>query len=288
MVGTGVGAKNGILIKGGRALEASKGLQRVVLDKTGTVTEGKLTVASLAWAPTSELGETQSYAVTDVDGAVLGKTMAADGVTTRAVVIAMVAATEARSEHPLAKAIATWGKSLQDNSTPETTVETFESVTGQGVRATIALKNGQKYIVWVGSTRFITQSGDGYLPSGLAQFESSEARRGRTLINVAIASSTLRPLPVLAISLSDAPKQSSARAIRALQEMDIEVNLLTGDARETAIVVAQQVGIKPENVWAGMSPKGKATVVTELIEKEGSSVAMVRFSLPRRGRFGFK
>jgi len=64
--------------------------------------------------------------------------------------------------------------------------------------------------------------------------------------------------------------------------------LLTGDARETAIVVAQQVGIKPENVWAGMSPKGKATVVTELIEKEGSSVAMVRFSLPRRGRFGFK
>jgi len=55
MVGTGVGAKNGILIKGGRALEASRNLK---LDKTGTVTEGKLTVASVAWAPTSELGET--------------------------------------------------------------------------------------------------------------------------------------------------------------------------------------------------------------------------------------
>jgi Cu+-exporting ATPase len=275
MVGTGVGAKNGILIKGGRALEASRGLKRIVLDKTGTVTEGKLTVASLAWAPTSDLGEIHSYAVTDIDSAALEKNMAADGVTTRAAVIAMVAATEARSEHPLAKAIATWGKSLQDNSTPEANVETFESVTGQGVRATIALSNGQKYTIWVGSTHFITQSGDGYLPSGLAEFESSEAKHGRTLINVAIASSTLRSLPVLAISLSDAPKRSSARAIRSLQDMGIEVNLLTGDARETAVVVAQQVGIKPEDVWAGMSPKGKATVVTELIEKDGSGVAMV-------------
>jgi Cu+-exporting ATPase len=64
-----------------------------------------------------------------------------------------------------------------------------------------------------------------------------------------------------------------------LQDMGIEVNMLTGDARETAVVVAQQVGIRPEDVWAGMSPKGKATVVTELIEKEGNSVAMVRVFL---------
>jgi Cu+-exporting ATPase len=79
------------------------------------------------------------------------------------------------------------------------------------------------------------------------------------------ASSTLQPLPVLAISFSDVPKCSSARAIRALQDMDIEVNLLTCDVRETAIVVAQQVWIKREDVWAGLGPKGKATVVTELI-----------------------
>ncbi|KAI0248990.1 copper P-type ATPase CtaA [Lactifluus subvellereus] len=274
MVGTGVGAKNGILIKGGRALEASRGLKRVVLDKTGTVTEGKLTVAGLAWAPTSELGETQSYATADVDAASLATTMAADGVTTRAAVIAVLAATEARSEHPLAKAVAVWGKSLLSASAPEATVEAFESVTGQGVRATVTLSGGLKYTVWVGSARYITQSQDNYLPSGLARFESSEAQRGRTLIYVAIASSAPRPLPVLAISLSDAPKRSSARAIRALQDLGIEVNMMTGDGRSTALVVAQQVGIKPEGVWADMSPKGKAAVVAELMER-GGGVAMV-------------
>jgi Cu+-exporting ATPase len=70
--------------------------------------------------------------------------------------------------------------------------------------------------------------------------------------------------------------------------MGIEVNLLTGDARETAVVVAQQVGIKPEDVWAGMSPKGKAVIVTELIGKEGGGVAMVRSSRLPRGHFGSK
>jgi Cu+-exporting ATPase len=278
MVGTGIGAKNGILIKGGRALEASRGLKRVVLDKTGTVTEGKLTVAGLAWAPTSEGGETQNCDAVDVDGPSLTNTVAADGVTSRAAVIAIVAATEARSEHPLAKAVAVWGKSLLGTAAPEATVETFESITGQGVHATIGLSSGQKYTVWIGSARFITQSDTSNLPSGLARFQFSESQRGRTLIYVAIASSALRPLPVLAISLSDAPKRSSARAIRALQDMGIEVNMLTGDGRATALVIAQQVGIKPEGVWADMSPKGKAAIVTELMEKEGGGVAMVRVS----------
>ena len=278
MVGTGIGAKNGILIKGGRALEASRGLKRVVLDKTGTVTEGKLTVAGLAWAPTSEGGETQNCDVADVDGPSLTNTVAADGVTSRAAVIAIVAATEARSEHPLAKAVAVWGKGLLGTAAPEATVETFESITGQGVQATIALSSGHKYTVWIGSARFITQSDTSNLPSGLARFQSSESQRGRTLIYVAIASSALRPLPVLAISLSDAPKRSSARAIRALQDMGIEVNMLTGDGRETALVIAQQVGIESEGVWADMSPKGKAAIVTELMEKDGGGVAMVRVS----------
>ncbi|KAI0060218.1 heavy metal translocatin [Artomyces pyxidatus] len=279
MVGTGMGAKNGILIKGGRALEASRTLKRVVLDKTGTVTEGKLTVSGLAWAPTHELGEALVQGADEVDAASLAA-KAADGVTARAAVLAMVAATEARSEHPLAKAVAVWGKTILSTSAnaPQASVDAFESITGRGVKATVALSSSQKYTVWVGHARFVTQSADGYLPSALTAFESREAKQGRTLIYVAIASSTPSPLPVLAISLSDAPKRSSAHAIRALQAMGIEVNMMTGDGKETALAVAKQVGIKPEGVWASMSPKGKASVVTELMEMGG--VAMVRLTTP--------
>ena len=281
MVGTGVGAKNGILIKGGRALEASLKLKRVVLDKTGTVTEGKMTVASVAWAPTSELGETQSYDAAGMDSATLQTTMTADGVTTRAAVIAMLSATEARSEHPLAKAVAVWGKDVLSTNAPEASVDAFESITGQGVRATVTVAQ-RKYTVWVGSARFVSQTdaGGGRLPAGLAEFELREAQKGRTLIYVAIASSAPSPLPVLALALADAPKRSSARAIRALQDMGIEVNLMTGDGRATALVVARQVGIAPEGVWADMSPKGKATVVEELMEKGGGGIAMVRVGSP--------
>ncbi|KAH9162725.1 copper P-type ATPase CtaA [Lactarius sanguifluus] len=276
MVGTGVGAKNGILIKGGRALEASRSLKRVVLDKTGTVTEGKLTVASVAWAPTSELGETQTYTAAEMGGTALQTTMAADGVTTRAAVIAMLSATEARSEHPLAKAVAVWGKDVLSTKAPDTSMDAFESITGQGVRATVAVAAQRKYTVWVGSARFVAQTDvGGRLPAGLAEFEEHEAQKGRTLIYVAIASSAPNPLPVLALALADAPKRSSARAIRALQDMGIKVNLMTGDGRATALVVARQVGISPEGVWADMSPKGKASVVAELMEKDSGGVAMV-------------
>jgi Cu+-exporting ATPase len=66
--------------------------------------------------------------------------------------------------------------------------------------------------------------------------------------------------------------------VKALENMGIEVNMMTGDGKETAVAVAMQVGIRPEGVWANMSPKGKASMITELIEKHGEGVAMVRNS----------
>ncbi|KAJ3906498.1 Cu-transporting P-type ATPase [Lentinula edodes] len=261
MVGTGMGAKNGILIKGGRALEASKNVKRVVMDKTGTVTVGKLSVVGLCWLYGGD---------PDLNG------LCADGVTTRKSIIAMVSATEARSEHPLAKAIAVYGKDLlkEDGSEPDVGIESFESVTGAGVKALITC-SGQKYVILIGNTAFITQSSNGSLNSSLAAFETQETNLGRTIIYVSIQRGNARPQPLLSVSLADSPKPSSKHAIRALQNMGIEVNMMTGDGKATAIAIAKQVGIRPENVWSTMTPKGKATMITELIEKHGEGVAMV-------------
>lgn len=281
MVGTGVGAQNGILIKGGRALEASKKIRRIMLDKTGTVTEGKMRVAEFAWVASdsqnAEIGENLPLSASCVDG-----------VTTRAALLAMVAASEARSEHPLAKATAVYGKEIVAESgiiIPEVNIATFESIPGAGVRSGITLAGSSTfYSVFIGSARFISQSDYDAerLPAPLADFTERETRQGRTVIYVSLASSpsaaqksTAHPRPALALSLSDMPKPSSARAIKALQDMGMEVNLMTGDGRTTALAIAEEVGIPPEGVWAGMSPKGKAKIVAELMKKDGGGVAMV-------------
>ncbi|KDR80754.1 hypothetical protein GALMADRAFT_61409 [Galerina marginata CBS 339.88] len=286
MVGTGIGAQNGILIKGGRALEASKSIKRVIVDKTGTVTVGKLTVMGMHWVPAPGLMvNNELYAGdTGLDG------LCADGVTGRKEIVAMVSATEARSEHPLAKAIATYGKELLGTSGPQATVEEFESITGQGVKAEIRCQ-GKMHTLLVGSARFVTQTGMGslldgdsghaYIPSSLASYEAQETSTGRTIIFVSLLSGSAsgkgsaHPQPLLAVSLADAPKPSSRYAVQALERMGIEVNMMTGDGKATAIAIAKQVGIRPEGVWADMSPKGKAAMVTELMEKHGGGVAMV-------------
>ncbi|KAI0339454.1 copper transporting p-type ATPase-like protein [Trametopsis cervina] len=270
MVGTGVGAKNGILIKGGRALEASRSINRIVLDKTGTVTEGKMTVAQWAWAHT-EYDEVPSDALLTTK--VLDELSRAD-------VIALVAATEARSEHPLAKAVAVYGKDILGKAqinNREVSLDLFESVTGAGVKASATFTDSKaKYIVYVGNARFASQSDDVHLPSSLSTFNSVNETQGRTAIFVSISSSpSASPRIVCAIALSDAPKKSSAQAIKALEAMGVEVNMMTGDATGTALAIAKQVGIPSDRVWANMSPKGKATVITELMEKYGGGVAMV-------------
>jgi len=190
----------------------------------------------------------------------------------------MVSATEARSEHPLAKAIATYGKDLLASSGvryPEATIEDFESVTGLGVKARITLANA-KYSILIGNARFVTQADDGILHSSLSTFEERETSIGRTIIFVSIipASST-QPIPVLAVSLSDTPKPSSKYAIKALMDMGIDVTMMTGDGKATALAVAKQVGIRPEGVWASVSPKGKAALISEMMEKENGGIAMV-------------
>ncbi|KAH7890811.1 E1-E2 ATPase-domain-containing protein [Phlebopus sp. FC_14] len=277
MVGTGIGAKNGILIKGGRALEASRYIRRIVFDKTGTVTQGKLTVVGMTWVPPCD-GSGRLLHESDL-GPSSFSVKCADGITSRAAVIAMVLAAEARSEHPLAKAVAVNGKKLlseSDTEVPEVAMESFESVTGAGVKATLSL-DGSNYYLLVGNAKFVTQSNKAYIPSILSSFEAQQTKLARTVIYVSMARGvSSAPTPILVMSLSDQPKPSSAQAVRALQAMGIEVSMMTGDGMSTALAVAKQVGIRPEAVWANMSPKGKAALVTDLMKREdGGGVAMV-------------
>ncbi|CAE6387545.1 unnamed protein product [Rhizoctonia solani] len=255
MVGTGVGAKNGILIKGGRALEASKDVKTVVLDKTGTVTEGKLTLVDLVWA-----GDDDGFEGL-VDGTSL-EGLTADGQTSKRDMLSMVSVAEARSEHPLARAIAHYGKSTLGPHT-EPTIESFESVTGQGVKARMTLASHVGRTLLIGNAAFIS---DTNLPPKLQKFTDRESAQGRSVVFA-----SLSKLPILAVSLSDVPKPSSAPAIKALHSMGIRVCLMTGDSAPTAHAIAHEVGIPREYVWAGMSPKGKAAKITEM----GKGVAMV-------------
>lgn len=266
MVGTGVGAKNGILIKGGKALEAAKDVGRVVLDKTGTVTEGKMTVVAVNWVG-SEPQQSMDTAHT------LSNTSAAPPLQRHAI-LSLIALSEARSEHPLAIAVASYGRQVLAQAgmpPPEGEVVEFESKTGEGVQAKVRLTGRPTGTVRIGKTSFIL---DGKPLDGLQDFEQTEQALARTVIYVSVVNDGI-PTAVMALSLADSPKPSSVQAIRALRAMGITVTMLTGDATVTAQAVARDVGIDEDEVYAGVSPKGKAKIVGDLMERDGGGVAMV-------------
>jgi Cu+-exporting ATPase len=285
MVGTGVGARNGILIKGGKALEACKDVRRVVVDKTGTVTEGKMKVAAVAWAQSSHLVAVPEH-VGELDTASTLSLSTAAAPLQRHAILSLLSLSESRSEHPLAIAVAAYGGEALTASrlpAPSGEVVEFESFTGEGVEATVRLLSGRvEERIRVGKSSFVLSSslkhreslGPVTLPHSLRQFESSQMRLARTVIFVSLIRDE-SPIPILALALADAPKPSSARAIAALQRMGIVVTMLTGDAGETAKAVAREVGIEEEEVYAGVSPKGKAKIVRDLMERDGGGVAMV-------------
>ena len=313
MVGTGVGAKNGILIKGGKALESSRHLKTIVFDKTGTITEGKPSVTRLGWmsareaddllqdasSPVTESLEntpaTPSHSRSEVSNLSLPSNV---GNLSRLHALALIAAAEAKSEHPLAKAVASHSNlALTRVINPQkmnAEVVAFEGVTGQGIRAKVTLDTGNGNVegwdVFVGNASLVLGGkSNGRLPRTLIEFEDQEAKLGRTVVFASFASwtsttkftgssapgvYTQSPKPCVALSMSDVPKPSSLRAIKALQSMGIKCAMMTGDSEATALAVAKQVGIPKELVWYRMSPKGKASVVTEL-QSKGEGVGMV-------------
>jgi Cu+-exporting ATPase len=231
MVATGKGAELGVLIKGGEALERAHAIDTVVLDKTGTITEGKPAVTDLVLAPDAPFEERR--------------------------LLALVAAVERASEHPLAEAVATYAAAQGAGSLE---ASTFESVTGRGARGEVA---GHR--VLVGNQAFLAESG---VRTGLLDARAAElASRGRTTVFAAVDGALAAILGV-----ADPIRPTSRDAVTRLRRMGLEVVMLTGDARATAEAVAREAGI--ERVVAGVLPEGKLAEI-ERLQAEGKVVAMV-------------
>ncbi|MBX5436683.1 MAG: copper-translocating P-type ATPase [Alicyclobacillaceae bacterium] len=227
MVGTGVGAESGILIKGGEHLEVACRVDTVVLDKTGTLTAGKPAVAGL-WTP--------------------------EGVK-REQLLAVAAALEAQSEHPLGRAIVenTQAQGIQIPAAAE-----VEAVPGHGVRGTV-----DGGTVLVGNRTWLGGQGIAVPDDALAAFEQA----GQTAVWVAREERVLG-----GIAIADTLKPDAAATVKQLQEMGIEVWMITGDETRAAEAIAAHAGIA--NVMAGVLPADKAAKVQEL-RRQGRVVAMV-------------
>ena len=229
MVGTGLGAKRGILFKHAIGLEQAATLDTVVLDKTGTLTRGEPEVVALLTA--DGVGEDE--------------------------LLRLIAAAEAESEHPLARAIV---KAAKDRGLDPPRAESFEAVPGHGAIATVA---GTRLAI--GNQRLLDR--EGVTLNGLAQRADELAGEGRTTVRVAVDG---RACGVVAIA--DAPRDTAAAAIRALKDAGVRPVMLSGDSRATAERVAREVGI--EEVIAEVLPADKAAKVAEL-QAAGRKVAMV-------------
>ncbi len=229
MVGIGKAAENNILIKNAESLEIAKKVNVVILDKTGTLTEGKPEVTEIIKNP-DYFNDTH---------------------------LAILAAMESKSEHPLAEAIMNYLSSIQ---TDTTTVENFESITGKGI---IAINNSKKY--FAGNKHLIGENGISIDPDFE---EKAEELRSKANTVVYFADSE-RLLAVTGIS--DKIKSSSKNAVSMLKAKGIETIMLTGDNIKTADAIAKIAGI--ETVKAELLPDGKAEYIKEL-QQSGKTVAM--------------
>lgn len=286
LAGTGRGWQLGILIRNAQVLEATSTVDRVVLDKTGTVTTGEMSVAFYGTFGDYESAGDLSGISPDSTGSKNERSLS---------VLRDAAAVEALSEHPIARAIAGFAREqgvlAEGASAPS--VSGFEGVPG-GVRGVLSgagegAENGAEYgtsqLVVVGTPEYLQAAGAQLSEAQLALLDQAR-RAGLTTVvvargeapdeapNGAAPSSTSALQPVGMISVADTPKPEAAETMAQLRELGMEPILLTGDAPQVAQAIASQVGISAENVYAGVTPEGKSQVI-EKLQAAGHRVAMV-------------
>jgi len=204
MVGTGKGAENGILIKGADSLELAHKLQTIVLDKTGTLTQGKPTVTDFV----------------TVKGTANNNELK---------LLQLAASIERNSEHPIAEAVVQYA---QSQAVDLTAAQNFQAVAGSGVQGNVLNK-----LVQVGTRRWMSELGID--TQALESHWDRLEYLGKTVIWIAVDGNVQGIM-----AISDALKSSSARVVQTLQKLGLEVVMLTGDNRRTAEIIAREVGIK--------------------------------------------
>ena len=262
VVGTGKGAENGILIRSGEALERAYKLDTIVLDKTGTLTQGKpqvtdVIVVRAARVPT----DAEPIPMSDsTDARILTKP--------EAELVRLAASAERGSEHPLGEAIVDYARAL---GLELLDAGHFEAIPGRGVEATIpddadgSTGGGAAKHVLLGNRQLMEERG--YSLDGLGEVAERLATEGKTPMLIA-EDGVLKGL----IGVADVLKPDSAAAVQSLQSAGLGVYMLTGDNRRTAEAIARQVGIT--NVLADVLPDHKAQAIKDL-QAAGKVVAMV-------------
>ena len=260
MVGTGVGAENGILVKGGAALETATKITQVVLDKTGTLTVGKMSIASSEIVSTWQNNEWR-----------------------RKLWWSILGLAEMGSEHPIGKAILAAAKEelqLGIEGTIGGSIGDFEACVGKGISALVEPATNTKparYRVLIGSIHFLRDNKivvpqeaiDVSEEANKGSDSSKAASAGTTNIFIAIDGAYAGHL-----CLADTVKDSARAAIAALHRMGIKTAIVTGDQRSTALAVARIVGIPADNVNAGVTPDQKQDIIRQF-QRKGECVAMV-------------
>ncbi|KAI9682238.1 MAG: hypothetical protein M1817_000292 [Caeruleum heppii] len=267
MVGTGVGAENGILVKGGAALETATKIQHVVLDKTGTLTTGKMSVAE---TKLEELWESNEWR--------------------RRLWWKLIGLTEKGSEHPIGKAIAATAKEelgLGADGTIDGSVGDFEVTVGRGVSAYVEPATNaqpQRYRVLVGNARYLQERGIIIPATASEDLSSSSPAKNTSTIPASSSKPSSATTTIYTaidstytgtLSLSDTLKPSAPACITALHRMNITTSLVTGDQLSTALALASQVGIPASHVHAGVSPDEKQRIVRDLQRSGRVRIAMV-------------
>lgn len=229
MVGTGKGAENGILIKGGEALETTHKVNTIVFDKTGTITEGK-------------------PVVTDI--------ITNDNITEEEL-LKIAASAEKSSEHPLGEAIV---RDCEEKNLETYKLDKFMAIPGHGIEVVI---NGNDILL--GNRKLMVSKNIDF--KNLEEKSDKLASEGKTPMYISIDNKISG-----IIAVADIVKESSSKAIKKLHDMGIQVAMITGDNKKTAVAIASQVGI--DKVLSEVLPQDKSSEVKKL-QDEGKFVAMV-------------